>query len=228
MDDHLVHAHSVSVTLNGRSILQDVSFNIPRKSVTAIIGPNGSGKTTLVKAMLGLIPFEGAISFNKPNGIGYVPQKFEYDRSIPMTIEEFLDLFNKNNTPANTIEEKLAEVGLEQKRKLQIGTLSGGEMQRLLIAKALLNDPELLFLDEPASGIDIEGEKSFYQLIHHLNKHHNTTVVMVSHEVEMITRFATNVLCLSKSLICSGPPKSALTKDTLEQLFGKDTSIHSH
>lgn len=227
MKDHIIHAHNVSVTLNNKKILKDLTFEIPHKSIVAIIGPNGSGKTTLLKAMLGLVPYTGSIEITTKK-IGYVPQRFEYDKTIPMTVNEFLRLFTDVHESEKNIIEKLTEVGLRKKENNQIGFLSGGELQRLLIAKALLNDPDILFFDEPASGIDMEGEKNFYELIHHLNVDHDKTIIMVSHEIEMVTDVATMVLCLSGSLICSGPPKKTLTKETLNKLFGDEMALHSH
>lgn len=228
MKDHIIHAHDVSVTLNNTQILTDLTFDIPKKSVVAIIGPNGSGKTTLLKAILGLIPHSGTIEITTKN-IGYVPQRFEFDRTIPMTVHEFLSLFAEKENAESNIAEKLKEVGLNEKLNLQLGTLSGGELQRLLIAKSLLNNPDILFFDEPASGIDMEGEKNFYELVGHLNKKHDKTVVMVSHEVEMVTQFATEVLCLSGTkLCCFGPPKTTLNEETLNKIFGNNMSTHQH
>lgn len=227
MKDQIIHTHDVSVTLNNKQILTDLTFEIPEKSVVAIIGPNGSGKTTLLKAMLGLVPHSGKIEIMSQR-IGYVPQRFDFDRTIPMTVHEFLALFADKADAERNIAEKLTEVGLNQKRNLQLGTLSGGELQRLLIAKSLLNNPDILFFDEPASGIDMEGEKNFYELVGHLNATHGKTVVMVSHEVEMVSQFATQVLCLSGKLLCSGPPDTALSSENLDNLFGTRMSSHNH
>ncbi|MEA3249281.1 MAG: metal ABC transporter ATP-binding protein [Patescibacteria group bacterium] len=216
--------------------IDDVTTEVKTGSITAIIGPNGSGKTTLLKAVLGLIPVEsGTIRmFGKPVDdvrklIGYVPQRLEFDLRFPITVEEFLDLARHKHNPKTVIVEKLMEVGLPQDTaKAQLGKLSGGQLQRVLIAQAILNDPMLLILDEPSSGIDIVGERAFYDIIEHLNDEHNATVVLVSHELAIVSEIVDFVICLNRKLMCSGPPHQTLTESAIDELFGYRTRFYGH
>lgn len=233
----VVSAKNVSVTLNNQHILDKVSFDVERGEVVAIIGPNGSGKTTLLKAILGLVPFEGEISVlgvppsslrSVSPKIGYVPQRLEFDRTMPVTVEELLAIhFNdqKQKAEAYGVVEAVGASGLLKRR---IGVLSGGELQRVLLALALLNGPEILFLDEPASGVDIEGTKEFYSLIHELREEKHITVFLVSHEVDVVFRHATTVLCINHQLLCRGTPQVALTHQTLERLYGAEHATYTH
>lgn len=216
-------------------VIDKISFSIKKGSITALIGPNGSGKTTMMKSILGLIPTkEGTVElFGKPlkdvrGEIGYVPQRFEFDRDFPITVDEFLRLAGPK-VSKKKIQTKLKDVGLPlSSLKKRVGTLSGGQFQRLLIAQAILNDPTLLFLDEPSTGIDVAGEEAFYQVIQHLNKVHDTTVLMVSHDITAISAVVDNVICVNKKLLCVGPPSKALTRKTLEGLYGGGVSVYEH
>jgi len=225
----------VTVSYGGTKILDSLSFDIERGEITAILGPNGSGKTTLIKAVLVLIPIQkGEIKIlglkvkDALPLIGYLPQRFEIDRSFPITVEEFLDLSLHKNTPKEEIDGKLAEVDMLMYKKALLGTLSGGQFQRILIARAILNNPEILILDEPETGIDVGAEKNFYQLILHLNEKHGITTVFISHELELIYDFAKQVVCLNRALVCHGVPRKVLTPEKLEELYGGGLTHHQH
>ena len=207
-----------------RDVFRDVSFSVDPGEIIAIIGPNGSGKTTLIKSILGLITKDKGevLVYGKPlsvslNQIGYLPQSLQFDRSLPITVREFLELSLINKKNSQAVEEKLMEVDMRDKSEAMLGTLSGGQLQRVMIARAILNDPKILFLDEPVTGIDIEAEKNFYQLIEHLNKKHGMTVIFISHELELVYDFASQVVCLNKSLVCNGVPRKVLTPELLEK-----------
>jgi zinc transport system ATP-binding protein len=227
--DHL------SVVFGDNVVLHDVSFAVKQGEVAAIIGPNGSGKTTLLKAILGLVPTtEGSIRVfgqhlhSVRRLIGYAPQRFDFDRQFPITVREFMDLARHPHTPAGAVAEKIKDVGLAPRMLDELlGSLSGGQLQRVLIAQAILNDPSILFLDEPASGIDIAGEATFYEIIEHLNREHRTTVLLVSHDLAMVSKTVDNVICVSGSLLCYGPPNVALTAKKLKELFG-DHRYYEH
>jgi zinc transport system ATP-binding protein len=230
-----ISVNNLSVELGRNKILTQLSFNIPEKSITAIIGPNGCGKTTLMKAMLGLIPYTGEVmvlntSVKKAlDHISYVPQRFNFDRTFPITVNEFLHLEpNSKYRSTTNIKEKLKEVGMQNSEDNLLGVLSGGQLQRILIAKALLNNPSVLFMDEPAAGIDIKGERNFYELIQHLNKEHNVTIILVSHEIDIVYRYATHVVCLNKKVLCFGKPTDILTSDTIKKLYNEDVEIYQH
>ncbi|MBM3496281.1 MAG: ATP-binding cassette domain-containing protein, partial [Armatimonadetes bacterium] len=194
----------VSVRLNGTLILDDVSAAVPKGSCTAIVGPNGAGKTTLLLALLGQVPFAGAISragsLGRKCRIGYVPQRPEYDRGLPITVAEFIASahqrapfwFGVSSSHHRRTTEALRMVGGEDLAAKTIGALSGGELQRVLLAFALVDRPELLVLDEPTSGMDVQGERMFCALIEHLRSTHGFTELMVSHDIATVTHHATH------------------------------------
>lgn len=223
----------LSVTIGQQAIIEDVSFEVEEGEIVAVIGPNGSGKSTLFRAILGLVPHQGeALIFGKPieqalPAIGYVPQHFDFDRTIPITVKEFLSFAEPELTTKQT--EKLCrEVNVDALADKLIGELSGGQLQRVLIAQALFKNPRLLLLDEPASGIDIQGARAFYDLIEHLNREHKVTVMLISHEISFVHGFAHKVICLNRNLVCHGAPGNVLDKETLQKLYGSKIDMHIH
>lgn len=231
-----VTTEHLSVAYGDNTVLDDISLTIEQGEVAAIIGPNGSGKTTLMRAILGLIPhkFGEVRIFGKHlhamrSTIGYVPQHFDFDVDFPITVGEFMDLARHTHCPKSRIDEKIKEVGLPSMiLSKHLGSLSGGQLQRVLIAQAILNNPTLLFLDEPATGIDIIGEATFYDIIKHLNEEHDTTAVLVSHDIAVVASLVDQVICVNKKLLCSGPPSTALSEKTLSEVFGHYASIYEH
>lgn len=231
-----VSVKKLTVKYDNRVILDNLSFDIPEGSITAIIGPNGSGKTTLLKALLGLIPYKGTVEILKTTSaqartkIGYVPQRFTFDKSFPITVKEFLSF----TLPANTkdkntlIDCQLQEVGMFSEKDNILGALSGGQLQRVLIARALLNNPKIIFLDEAAAGIDVKGERNFYDLIKHLNEKHGVTIIFISHEIDIVHSYATQVLCLNRQMLCFGRPDEVLNETNLKQLFDANISLYQH
>ena len=227
----IISVKNLTVQYNDFKALNNVSFTIEKGSITAIIGPNGSGKTTLIKALLGLIDYQGSVKFfNQPvnkvlSKISYVPQNFNFDRNLPITVKEFLDFFSFNK-PQNT---KIChEVHVRSLRDKLIGQLSGGQLQRVLFAAALLNKPQILFLDEAAAGVDIEGLNTFYNLIKHVNQKHKITVIMISHEINMVYKYADQILCLNHDLLCNTNPEKALTQEIMRKLYGSDIKFNPH
>ena len=217
----------LSVTIAGTAVLEDVSFSIARSSMTAIIGPNGSGKTTLLRAMLGLVEHEGTVRMfggernEMRHRIGYVAQRFEFDRTFPITVQEFLNLARRRETPKEHVSHTIREVGLPiGTLNKRVGTLSGGQLQRVLIAQAILNSPDILFLDEPATGIDVTGEEAVMHVLDHLKETHGTTIVIVSHDLGMIAEAVDEVVCINRRLICAGPPQETMTHKHLSNLYG--------
>jgi len=218
----------------GNEVIRDISLTIPEGSITMLIGPNGSGKTTLLKTMVGLLrPTTGSVQIlggkpkDKRRYIGYVPQKLHFDHAFPITVLEFL-CFSYPHRTKETMESILEDLGITHLETSLIGQLSGGQLQRVLIARSLLNNPQILFLDEPVSGIDIGGEKNFYELIQSIHERRGVTVVMVSHEMQLVSRIATQVICINKKLLCSGGPDQALLPEVMEKLYGKDVSVYKH
>lgn len=237
MKSSYLQVNNLNYSLSGQVILRDISFSIEKGDMLVIIGPNGSGKTTLLKLILGVLsPNEGEVLLNNKavkmslGRIGYVPQKFEFDRNTPITVREFMALeeCGKKEHGKSHISEVLSQVGMKDKENDKLGGLSGGEFQRMMIARALLHEKELLIFDEPAAGIDLQGEETIYSLISEINKKKGTTCLIVSHELSVVSRYAKQVLCLNKSLVCFGPPKTAITPSVLENLYGPDTGLYSH
>ncbi|MFA4954406.1 MAG: metal ABC transporter ATP-binding protein [Patescibacteria group bacterium] len=224
---------NLNVVLGAQQVLRDVTFDIKKGELAAVIGPNGSGKTTLFRAILGLIPYSGEIKvLGKPaaqglDKIGYVPQHFDFDRTVPITVSEFLS-FSEPKIKGKSQESICREVRVDVLHDKLLGELSGGQLQRVLIANALFKNPSILLLDEPSAGIDIEGAQAFYELVEHLNGEHGVTVLLISHEVSFVHRLADRVICVNKDLICDGVPEKVLDQATLKKLYGSDITGHIH
>ncbi|MFZ6014780.1 MAG: metal ABC transporter ATP-binding protein [Patescibacteria group bacterium] len=231
---NILEVKEVSVYYGDYCAVKNIGFAIKSGDILAIIGPNGSGKSTLLKAVLGLVEHTGSIKvFGKDikevlNDVGYVPQRFKFDDSFPLTVGEFLELSQLKKENIARRKEVLTEVEMQKFEQKLMGELSGGQMQRVLIAKALLNNPKILFLDEATAGVDVEGEKNFYEIINHLNKEHGLTIVLISHEINMVYKFATQVVCLNRDLICYGQTKEAITEEVMKKLYGDNLEFRTH
>ncbi|MDO5673508.1 MAG: metal ABC transporter ATP-binding protein [bacterium] len=222
----------VAVARGGITILDSVSATVPLGSCTAIIGPNGAGKTTLLLALLGEFSFQGRITFPGYGGkrprIGYVPQRLSFDRGQPLTVSEFLALgfqarplwFGVSAARQKKAEARLNQVQAGYLIKRRLGALSGGELQRVLLALALQQEPELLVLDEPAAGLDFQGEHVFCDLLDSLRESQGFTQLMVSHDLPTVTHHATHVICLNRQVAAEGPPRQVLTPANLSAIFG--------
>lgn len=214
----------VNARINNNIVLDDVSFTVKKGEILCIIGPNGSGKTTLIRTMLGLIPFRGSILWdhspikNHLDEIGYVPQRFDFDRTFPITVREFLNL-SARALEKPSAREICRELHIDTIVDKKLGDLSGGQLQRVLIAQSTIKEPQLLILDEPTSSIDVEGIKDFYGIIRHINEHHQATIILVLHEISTVHKLADTVVCLNKKVMCSGDPKQVMNEEMLEKLF---------
>jgi zinc transport system ATP-binding protein len=225
----ILSVKNLSVVLEGVKILDDITFQVQKGEIWAIIGPNGAGKTVLFRALLNLIPWSGVISWQPEIKIGYVPQRIDFDRHLPLSLEDFLMAKIKVlKIPKEQIFSNLELVGFSQvDLQLRLGALSFGQLQKALILFALLGDPDVLLLDEPTLGMAIPYEGYIYQLIHHLQKERNLTVLLISHEVDIVYRYADKVLCLNREMLCSGAPQETLTDQTLSALY-KEGSVYYH
>lgn len=225
----IVRAENLSVTLDRRRILQDATFEILEGECLAVIGPNGCGKTILLKSLLGIVPHDGKVAWRDGVTIGYVPQKIEADRSVPLDVRNLLaSKAAVIGCGKDAIVTAAARVGLSADLlSTQIGRLSGGQFQRALIALALLGSPDIVFFDEPTASIDEPGEEQIYDLIERLRRDLGLTAVIVSHDISFVSRYATRVLCLSRAGRCFGPSRGALTADVLAELFGTQ-SVYQH
>ncbi len=223
----------VTVGVGGNTILENICASIPQGSCTAIVGPNGAGKTTMLLALLGEIPFTGNIRISKAGTnrklrIGYVPQRLQFDRNMPLTVLEFMVMgwqrlplwFGIRSAYRNQARELLAAVKTDKVANRRVGALSGGEMQRVLLALALGQQPDLLVLDEPAAGVDFQGEYIFCELLDGLRRKKGFTQLMVSHDLATVTHHATHVICLNHKVAAEGPPREVLTPQNLTAVFG--------
>jgi zinc transport system ATP-binding protein len=222
--DHL------AVRFGTAEVIRDLSFAVPHGSSLAVIGPNGAGKTVLFKALIGSIPYQGTIRWAAGTRIGYVPQKLDIERDLPITGRDFLHA-KAALVKASTrdIANVLALVGLERHiLSAPIGTMSGGQFQRLLVAFALVGKPNVLLLDEPAAGIDEPGQEILDTTIKRLQQEGDVTVVLISHDLSVVYHYADAVLCLSRTQPCFGTPQTVLTPDTLRNLYGTAVDFHVH
>jgi zinc transport system ATP-binding protein len=216
MSKPLITADRLSVYAGGAHILDRVSLAIHPREIVTLIGPNGSGKTTLLKAILGLIPAEGEVKRRPGLKIGYVPQQFERDASLPMTVAGFLALF----APVRAGEAALARVGIAQVRNRQLGALSGGELARMLLARAIAGRPDLLVLDEPMAGVDVSGEAALYHLIAEIRDEIGCGVLLVSHDLHVVMAQADRVVCLNRHVCCEGDAHAVVRDPAFAALFG--------
>ncbi len=220
----------LSVAFGQTRILDDLTFRVEAGTSLAVIGPNGSGKTVLFKALIGAVPFEGAIRWAPGTTIGYVPQKLDIERDLPLT---GLDLLRAKariaRVPAAETSRALAAVNLGAADAARpIGTLSGGQFQRLLLALALIGHPSVLLFDEPTAGVDEPGEEGFYELFRNLQRQEKLTLLLISHELNLVYRFADNVLCLSRRRAWFGPSVAILTPERLREVYGTTMKFHVH
>ena len=218
-------------------IIHDVTLDVHHGEIMALIGPNGAGKTTLLKALLGRIPYTGSITFTNPKGervekprIGYVPQNMVFDRSTPMTVADML-CANLSSFPIwlGHKKEKLAradamlqKVGGKNLLQKQLGNLSGGEMQRVLLAFALEPMPDMLLLDEPVSAVDRKGIEVFYDLVTSLRSEYHMPVILVSHDLSHVARYATRAALLDRTILVSGDVKTVMASPQVRETFGLD------
>jgi zinc transport system ATP-binding protein len=212
----LISATGLSLRSGTIAILDHVDFHVAAREIVTLIGPNGSGKTTLLKALLGLVPARGEIVRKPGLRIGYVPQNFARDRSLPMTVKRFACLF----ADRAAVDAALQRVGIAALADHQIASLSGGELARVMLARAIAARPELLILDEPLAGVDVAGEAALYQLIAQIRDEIGCGVVLVSHDLHVVMAQADRVVCLNGHICCEGKAEQVVSDPAFAQLFG--------
>jgi ABC-type Mn2+/Zn2+ transport system ATPase subunit len=241
----VIRARGVKVRLGGNEILRGVNLDVPAGELVALIGPNGSGKTTFLRAVLGLQRLSaGEIQLFGSGDrqaalqrVGYVPQRMNLERSFILSVREFLALrlratrhwfFHSKKRTDEQIEASLEEMGIRPLLERPLAALSGGQLQRVLIAFSLLTNPDLLLLDEPTAGVDVQGEESFYDLIAGVQRRHRISAVLVSHDLSMVYRHASWVYALNGVVCCEGPPETVMNADSLKQAYGIHVSPYHH
>ena len=232
MNNTLLKVENLNVKLDGKPILKDLSFEVKEGEVLTILGPNGAGKSVLLKTLLGFLPHSsGKISWTKKMRLGYLPQGLNQLelKHLPLTVSDFFAL--KNLNPDNKkIEKYLNLVGLPDGILNKTAWyLSGGQFQRMLVAWVLIGDPQVIFFDEPTTGIDIGGGETIYSLLNSIKEKENLTVILVTHDLNIVSKYSDNVLCLSRQgHRCFGAPKEILSVDTLKELFGSEIKLYKH
>ncbi|MCJ8170494.1 zinc ABC transporter ATP-binding protein ZnuC [Atopomonas sediminilitoris] len=226
----LISLQQVAVNRGGRSVLRDISLQLKQGEIVTLIGPNGAGKTTLVRCVLGLLkPDSGRVQRQAKLRIGYMPQKLHIEATLPLTVERFLRLVPKTSCAEALA--ALAEVGAEHLLHSPLQQVSGGEQQRILLARALLHAPQLLVLDEPVQGVDVSGQAELYRLIGRLRQRHGCGVLMVSHDLHLVMSATDQVICLNQHVCCSGHPEAVGSDPVFVEMFGQDAkslAVYQH
>nr|WP_244868091.1 metal ABC transporter ATP-binding protein [Vannielia litorea] len=218
----MIEVQNVTLARDGQVVLEGVSARFEPGEITTIVGPNGSGKTSLLKALIGeLPPMKGKVRRAPGLRLGYVPQKLALDPTLPMTVARFLSLPRRVSADARGRALRYAEVAALEHR--QLADLSGGQLQRVLLARALLAEPQILLLDEPTQGLDQPGQAAFYQQIEHVRDSIGCAVVMVSHELHVVMSASDRVICLNGHVCCEGTPDVVRNSAEYRALFGAGT-----
>jgi len=219
MSETLVAIDNLTVRFGDRPVVDRVNLSLHRGDIITIIGPNGAGKTTLIKAILGIQPItSGHIMRSKNLVIGYVPQHLSLEQTLPLTVKRFMLLSGR---PLAECESALARTGVSHLLGASVHHLSGGEQQRLLLARALVRKPDLLVLDEPAQGVDINGQAALYDLIRQLRDQLNCGVIMISHDLHLVMAATDKVICLNQHVCCSGHPADVSHDPAFIETFGR-------
>ena len=243
----IIQADRLYVVFQDKFVLEDVTFDIHTGDFWGILGPNGSGKTTLLRTILGLlVPFSGSVKvFNKlpaqlgndRDRIGYVPQHAQIDLRFPIRVKDVVMLgrcrkmgLGRRPQPVDfdAVDRAMERVQISDLADRQIGRLSGGQRQRVLIARALALEPEILLLDEPTAALDVTATEGFYEWLHSMHASMHLTMILVSHDVGVISRYVDAVACLNRRLVAHGLPREVLSGETLEQMYGCDAMLFGH
>lgn len=230
-DRLLLSARGLCVHADGRQLLDRIDLDLHEGEIVTVIGPNGAGKTTLLKALLGFTaPSSGTVTRTDILRIGYMPQKLSLNPLLPMTVQRFL---RQTQTSDAAIVSALTETGVANLLQQSLHKVSGGELQRVLLARALLRQPQLLVLDEPAQGVDVCGQADLYRLIAELRNRYHCGVLLVSHDLHLVMAATDTVICLNQHICCQGHPEHVSQHPEYLQLFGgkkiaDDIAVYTH
>ena len=218
----LVKLNNVGIQQNDKWLVKGVSLEVEKGKIVTLIGPNGSGKSTTAKIALGIYKnIEGSVE-KFTNNVGYVPQKISIDWTLPLRVKDFMVL--TDNTKDELIDEALSLTGVIHLKEKNLGNLSGGEFQRVLLARAISKKPELLVLDEPVQGVDFTGEIALYELIKKISEKLNCGILLISHDLHTVMSATDHVVCLNGHVCCSGSPKDVARNNEYKALFGEQAS----
>ncbi len=222
----LIQLKNISVRRDEQDILRQVDFALSAKEIVTLIGPNGAGKSTLIKVLLGIMqPNQGQVQVAKKIKMAYVPQKFYPSASLPLRVKDLLDL---EACDATLRQEIIQDTGIETLQYTRVQQLSGGERQRVLLARALLRQPDILVLDEPMQGLDIQSEAELYDYVRSLPERYGCAVLMVSHDLQWVMQGTHRVVCLNKHICCSGLPESIQQHPEYQAIFGTQRMLYQH
>lgn len=230
MSEPILSVTNLRVELGNKPIIRDLTFTVEKGDCLAIIGPNGAGKSVLLNVLMGLLPRKGQIHWSPDARLGYIPQKIAADKQLPIQVKDLLQaksgFLRLGEAELKSVCE---EVGLTSEIvNSPIGTLSGGQFQKALIAFALLGRPNVLLFDEPTASLDEITEEKIYDLLHTLQSRSGISLILVSHDLSVVYRYANKVLCLSRGRPCMGPPRDVLTPEMLEELYGAPPRYYQH
>ena len=222
----LIAATAIGKALGGLQILSDISLEVRRGEVMTVIGPNGAGKSTLLRVLMGVTrPDSGTVTRKPGLVIGYVPQRMQVDAALPLTVGRFLGL---TCSQRGRIRDALDEVGVAGAESKPVQALSGGELRRVMLARAILRAPDLLVLDEPLAGVDVAGQAELYELIGNLRRRYGAGVLMVSHDLHLVMAETDTVICLNHHVCCAGHPEAVSRDPAYAQLFGSAVAVYTH
>lgn len=231
----LVEVSGIDVTIAARAVLKDVSADVRGGEIVSLIGPNGAGKTTLIRVILGLLrPRRGTVARRPGLVVGYMPQRFTVDPVLPLSVGRFLSLAVRGRGAAarDARRAALEEVGVGRLLDSPLYDVSGGELQRVMLARALLRDPHLLVLDEPTQGVDVGGQADLYRLIGSIRERRGCGVLLVSHDLHLVMSATDRVICLNHHVCCAGHPEAVSRDPAYGELFGeqvaRDFAVYHH
>jgi len=226
-EEPVLTVSNLQVYYDSDLIINDLSFSVAKRDILIFLGPNGAGKTTLLRALQNLLPYQGTVSWNARK-ISYLPpHEFLQRQNLPpLNIAEF---YAFKTSDSNAIKSMIVEIRLDESLlSHQFGELSTGQFQRMLIGWSLLDNPDVLILDEPTSGIDIGGEETIYSLLYKFWQNQNLTILLVTHDLNIVWEYATQVICLNKQQMCMGKPDEVLTPEQLKTLYGTGIKFYKH
>lgn len=222
----LLSLKQINVKIDDRDILKQIDFDLHKNEIVTLIGPNGAGKSTLIKVLLGILkPNSGKISQTTKLKFSYVPQKFNPSHSLPLRVKDLLAL---EPCDAKTKKQIIEETGILRLQESKVQQLSGGERQRVLLARALLRKPDVLVLDEPMQGLDIQSEAELYEYVRNVPERYQCAVLMVSHDLQWVMQGTNRVVCLNKHICCSGLPENVQQHPEYQAIFGTQRALYHH